>query len=66
MAKKPKTTKVAVILPPNLSAALDRYIREEEPKMSPPETLRRAFRILLVPPRSIQPRSFASGHVVRP
>lgn len=44
MAKKPRQTKVAVSLPPELTAALDRYIREEEPKMSRPEALRHAFR----------------------
>lgn len=41
---KPKTTVVPVRLDAAALAALDRYIREEEPKLSRPEALRNAFR----------------------
>lgn len=45
MAKRLKGTQVvAVRLPPDLLAALDRYIKEEEPKMTRAEALRHAFR----------------------
>jgi hypothetical protein len=35
---------IGVRFPPDLLRALDRYIKEEEPKMSRPEALRQAFR----------------------
>lgn len=44
MPKKQKVTRIEVRLPPDLLAALDRYIGEEHPAMTRAEALRHAFK----------------------